>query len=166
MSIHDHAWREFKAAGWLHNDGVSFKDEMQEMICRHVLKLLDVFHNEGHSGSTAPYTIELFSKLAKFDPIVPLTGNDDEWNEVREGVWQNKRCSEVFKQSDRFNGQPYYLDAIVFWEWVTDCDDKPMKAYYTSAESMQPIVFPYEPKTVYQFVPNEQFPNEFLYHCA
>ena len=61
---------EFRAAGWLDEHG-KYNDEMQEMICNHVLKLLDVFADEGHSGSSAPYAINLFSKLAKFDPIVP-----------------------------------------------------------------------------------------------
>ena len=27
-----HAWREFKAAGWLMPDGKTFEDEMQKMI--------------------------------------------------------------------------------------------------------------------------------------
>ena len=36
-----HAWREFKAAGWLDENG-KFKDEMQEAICNHVIRLLGV----------------------------------------------------------------------------------------------------------------------------
>jgi hypothetical protein len=30
--LNDHAWLEFKAAGWLDEDG-RFKDDMQEAIC-------------------------------------------------------------------------------------------------------------------------------------
>ena len=97
-----HALDEFRAAGWLNEDG-SYKDEMQQAICEHVLKLLDVFAGEGHSGSSAPYAINMFSKLAAFEPLVPLTGEDWEWNEVHDGVYQNKRCSHVFKQADRFD---------------------------------------------------------------
>ena len=48
-----HAEREFRAAGWTNPDG-TFRDEMQGMICKHVLALLDVFADEGHSGSSAP----------------------------------------------------------------------------------------------------------------
>ena len=51
---------EFKAAGWLNDDG-TYIDEMQGMICDHVLKLLEVFSDEGHSGTSAPYAIRLFS---------------------------------------------------------------------------------------------------------
>ena len=65
-----HAMKEFRAAGWI-NENDQYMDEMQEAICGNVLRLLDVFDGEGHSGSTAPYTINLFSKLASFEPIVP-----------------------------------------------------------------------------------------------
>lgn len=165
-----HAQREFRAAGWADENG-KFKDEMQEMICTHVLKLLEVFADEGHSGSSAPYAIDLFSKLAKFDPVAPLTGEDWEWNHINDdrtgnvSVYQNNRCGAVFKQTDRFDGKPYYLDAIVFWEWACnpDIDDgKPFKSYFTSSDSLQQIEFPYTPKSEYRFRPTQQFPNEQL----
>jgi len=108
-----HAKLEFKAAGWLDDEG-NYIDEMQEAVCRHVLALLDVFSAEGHSGSSAPYTVDLFKKLAMFEPVVPLTGEDWEWHEASEGVFQNTRCSHVFKQKDRFDGQAYDIDGKIF----------------------------------------------------
>ena len=157
-----HALNEFRAAGWLDKDG-KYCDDMQEAICAHLLLLLQVFSAEGHSGSTAPYTINLFSKLAKFDPIVPLTGEDWEWNDIRDELYQNKRCSAVFKQPDRFDGQPYYLDGNVFWEWYKSEEDGIMsKSYYTGRDSCVTIEFPYTPKTEYVFVPTEQYPNEVI----
>ena len=160
-----HALTEFRAADWMDENG-RYKDDMQGLICGHVLRLLTVFADEGHSGSSAPYTINLFSKLAKFDPIVPLTGEDWEWNEVSDGnkgkMYQNKRCSAVFKQADRFDGQPYYLDGKVFWEWYKSDDGKMFKSYFTGGDSQVPIVFPYTPKSEYVFRPTEQYPNEEL----
>ena len=156
-----HALTEFRAAGWIDENG-RYKDEMQGMICNHVLALLTVFSDEGHSGTTAPYTINLFSTLAKFDPIVPLTGEDWEWNNVAEGVYQNKRCSEVFKQADRFDGQPYYLDGKVFWEWYKNDDGEMSKSSFTNGDSQVPIIFPYTPKTEYVFRATEQYPNKEL----
>lgn len=144
-----HAEREFRAAGWLNEDG-TFKDEMQKMICDHVMDLLDVFAGEGHSGSSAPYAINLFKQLASFDPLVPLTGEDWEWQECGPGVFQNIRCGHVFKDASRFNGQPYDIDAIVFYDWFTDEDGERFKAFYTCKESVMPIVFPYTPKTEYR----------------
>lgn len=145
-----HAMREFKAAGWLDENG-EFKDEMQKMICEHVIKLLDVFADEGHSGSSAPYAISLFEKLVKFEPIAPLTGEDWEWTEVAEGVFQNKRASRVFKQFDRFSGQAYDIDGKVFWEWYVDEAGDKHKSYYTCSESHTPVEFPYTPTTEYVF---------------
>ena len=167
-NLHKHAWREFRAAGWVDQDN-KFNDELQEMICNHILKLLDVFADEGHSGTTAPYAINLFKQLAMYEPIVPVTGEDWEWMEVSDGdggkMYQNTRCSHVFKSESRFDGQPYDLDGRVFWEWssLSSVDDgKPFKSYFTSADSRVPITFPYTPQKVYVFVPNEKFPNEVL----
>ena len=150
-----HAWREFKAAGWLDENG-KFEDEMQEAICNHVIRLLGVFAGEGHSGASAPYAISLFEKLAKFEPIAPLTGEDWEWNDVGDGVYQNKRCSHVFKQADRFDGQAYDINGKIFWEWYTDPEtNEQHESYYTSNESFTPIEFPYVPTKEYIYKESE-----------
>lgn len=145
-----HALAEFRAAGWIDESG-QFVDQMQEMICRHVLALLNVFNAEGHSGSSAPYAINLFKTLASFDPIVPLTGEDWEWSERLnygiEPTYQNKRCSAVFKDA---NGECYYIDGKVFWEWA-GTKEEPFKSYYTCKESRVPVTFPYTPKTEYVY---------------
>jgi len=139
-----HAMSEFRAAGWIDEDG-KYIDEMQKAICLHILKLLDVFGDEGHSGSTAPYTINLFSKLAAFEPVVPITGEDWEWVDHGECM-QNKRCGHVFKQANRFNGQAYDIDGKIFWEWhKSEEDGKMFKSYFTGSESCVPINFPYTP---------------------
>lgn len=162
-----HAEREFRAAGWIDENG-KYCDEMQEAICNHVMKLLEVFSEEGHSGSTAPYAISLFKTLARFEPVSPLTGEDWEWNNVSDisgcETYQNKRCSAVFKQADRFDGKPYYLDGKVFWNWYKDENGEPYKSHYTNRDSMVVIEFPWrQPDSPeYVFVPTEEFPNEVL----
>lgn len=150
MSLHKHAMREFKAAGWV-NEAGEFTDEMQKLICEQVLQLIDMFASHGHSGTTAPYAVDVFSKLAMFKPLVPLSGDDTEWNEVGDGMFQNNRCSHVFKQPDRFDGQPYDINAIVFWEWYKNPETgKRSKSYFTGRGSMQVIKFPYTPKSIYK----------------
>jgi hypothetical protein len=153
-----HAEREFRAAGWTDESGV-FKDHMQELLCKGVLALLNVFDDAGHSGSSAPYAIDLFKKLAAFEPVVPLTGEEWEWMEVSAGHFQNIRCSHVFKQADRFDGQPYDINAVVFYDWCErDLEpDEPgfpgkqrFKSHFTNGQSHRPIAFPYTPKTVYE----------------
>jgi len=144
-----HAKDEFRAAGWTDENG-KFNDEIQELICNHVLKLLDVFHDEGHSGSSAPYAINLFKKLASFEPIVPLTGEDWEWVNVAEQnggpLWQNKRCSHVFKDNDG----AYDINGIVFYDWYVNEEGDKHKSYFTSRESRVPVTFPYTPTTEYR----------------
>lgn len=140
MSLLSHAQKEFRAAGWTDENG-KFNDEMQEAICKDALEIIGLFSEQGHSGSSAPYLLSILNKLLQFEPLVPLTGEDWEWNEVSDGVFQNNRCSRVFKQADRFNGQAYDIDGKVFRE--------PSGAYYTSKNSSVPITFPYTPRTEY-----------------
>lgn len=146
-----HAMREFRAAGWTDDRG-EFKDEMQEMICDHVMKLLDMFNDEGHSGSSAHYAINLFEKLAKFEPITPLTGEDSEWNEVSNGnggiMYQNNRCSRIFKD----DSGAWDIEGKVFWEW-NGTKEEPYKSYYSGHGSSLPITFPYTipDKPIYEY---------------
>jgi len=146
---------EFRAAGWMDKNG-KFNDETQEAICNHVMTLLNVFNAEGHSGSTAPYAINMFKTLAMFEPLVPLTGEDWEWTEVRDGVFQNKRCSHVFKQADRFDGQAYDIEGVVFFDWYTDPETgEKHKSHFTSSDSFVPITFPYTPTKQYKESPTK-----------
>ena len=161
MKTLDHALMEFRAAGWVDENG-NWKEEYQQLICEGVLKLLLVFADEGHSGTSAPYAINLFKKLAMFEPIVPLTGEDWEWSDVRHNGdgsihYQNKRCSHVFKEGD---GQAYDIDGKVFWEWCErslseDEEGYPgidtFKSYYTGYESRTPVTFPYTPTKEYLY---------------
>lgn len=149
MNLVKHAHYEFAAAGWTDGNG-NFKDEMQAEICKHVLRLLEVFSEEGHSGSSAPYALNLFTRLAKFEPIAPLTGEDWEW--VDHGhTKQNKRASHVFKDPD---GNVYDINGRVFWEWNGTKED-PHKSYYTNRLSHIPVCFPYtvpeKPEYVYRY---------------
>lgn len=145
-----HAMTEWRAAGFVDENG-NYCDEMQRAICEHVIKLLDVFDEEGHSGTSAPYAIKMFSALASFEPIVPLTGEDWEWAEVNasdELKYQNKRCGHVFKGAD---GRAYDGKGKVFYDYYTDEDGKHHKSYYTCSESRVYIEFPYTPITEYVY---------------
>lgn len=159
MNLEQHALIEFRAAGWMDENG-KYNDDMQELICKQLLELLHLFGSHGHSGSSAPYALGLFERLAKFEPIVPLTGEDWEW--IDHGhTKQNKRCSTVFKDPD---GSVYDIDGRVFWEWQSrplDSDEdgypgnKVYKTYYTNSGSRVPVTFPYtkplKPEYVYRY---------------
>jgi hypothetical protein len=134
-----HARRELPVAG---------DDEMQSLMNRQLLQIVAVFSTHGHSGFSASYAAGVLEKLLRFEPLGPLTGEPGEWIDHGDGVFQNNRCSRVFKQPDRFNGQAYDLDGRVFRE--------PSGACYTNRESMVPITFPYTPKTEYIDVPGDR----------
>lgn len=155
-NIIKHAKTEFRAAGWMNEEGV-FEDKFQGAICAHVLKLLEILSAENHSGTTAPYAIGMFEKLARLEPITPLTGEDWEWVEVAEGLFQNIRCSHLFKNA---SDGPYDIEGRVFWEWANSEDGSKFKSYFTSKDSRVPVSFPYTPTKEYVFRPTEDFPNE------
>lgn len=136
-SLIKHALVEFKAAGWLDVDG-NYCDDMQKLMCEQVMELLVLFNSHGHSGHSAPYAINLLKKLAMYDPISPLTGDDDEWQEIDADLSQNKRDSSVFKG----NGVAYWVDGIVFRE--------PGGVCYTNIDSRVYIEFPWvKPESKY-----------------
>lgn len=145
-NFENHAREEFRAAGWMDENG-KFNDDMQELVCAQVLDLLNMFAKHGHSGSSAPYALTMFTKLANFKPIAPITGEDWEWNDVSgfsDGPrYQNKRCSSIFKDKD---GNAHDIDGKVFWEWQVGYEDgKPYKSYYTNHLCHTPVTFPYTP---------------------
>jgi hypothetical protein len=145
MSLLDHAERELDLMG-MEDDG-----DMNGMMRRHIIHMVKEFSNEGHSGFSASYAIQVLEKLLKFEPITPLTGEDWEWNDVSEisgdTLYQNARCGHVFKDKDG----AYDIDGKVFWSWMTDeKTGEKFKSHYTSRDSRVPVTFPYIPTTVYE----------------
>lgn len=134
MGFKEHAKQEFKVLGWPGNS------ESQGWVCEDVLELLDTFSKQGHSGSSASYVLNIFNKLAKFEPLGPLTGKEEEWGEPydEQGIQQNKRCSRIFRNKD---GRAYDIEGKVFIDPDGSC--------YTNGDSAVYIEFPYTPKTEY-----------------
>lgn len=139
-----HALREFRAAGYTPLDQPQ-EDGPNKWMQESVLELIRVFSKQGHSGMSAGYCIEMFCKLAKFEPLVPLQGTDDEWNEVSDEIWQNNRCSHVFKGAD---GRAYDINGRIFRE--------PNGCCYTGYGSRVYVTFPYVPTSEYVDVPGDE----------
>lgn len=114
-------------------------DTLQKAMNSGILRIVKLFAEENHSGLSADYVINIINKLLKFEPITPLTGENSEWVEVSEGLHQNKRCSRIFKDINRFEGKPYDIEAVIFV-------DK-NGGGFTSADSFKVIEFPYTPRT-------------------
>ena len=156
MSLLSHAESELNLIG------LTDKDEYNAMMRKHILHMIKEFADEGHSGFSAPYAIQILTKLMSFKPLTPLTGEDDEWTNVSDygdGTphYQNKRLSSVFKDNDG----TYNIDGKVFWEWYRDEDGKPFKSYYTSRDSRVPVTFPYTvpDKPIYEYRQSDAEPR-------
>jgi hypothetical protein len=88
--LYEHAKRELEQVGDIY-DG---------MVNSAALDIVGVFAAQGHSGGSAAITTQLVERLMRYEPLTPLTGEDDEWGEIGSGQFQNKRCSHVFKNAD------------------------------------------------------------------
>ena len=129
-------------------------DEMNVEMRKHILHMVKEFSEEGHSGFSGRYALNILIKLLDFKPLTPLTGADDEWIKHDYDVspnFQNKRLSSVFK--DGQDAEAYNIDGKVFWEWYKDEDGNCTKVYYTGADSHVPVTFPYDPpdKPIYEY---------------
>lgn len=131
MSLRDHAIKELELLGYKLTPGQAPGPD--KWIPEAVLELIETFAKQGHSGSSAPYVADVFHKLARYEPLTPLTGKDDEWMEVGPGVFQNKRCSHIFKEG----GKAYDIQGIVF--------EDQFGGHYTNRDSRLPVIFPCNP---------------------
>lgn len=136
-NLEDFARSEMERAGLFSKDS-----DYGGMLGDAVMKMIKVFADEGHSGYSANMAVTIFEKVARFEPLTPLTGADDEWNEVAEGEWQNRRCSHVFKDAD---GRAYDSRGRIFRDPDGGC--------YVGQGSRVYIEFPYTPTSEYVDVP-------------
>lgn len=139
----EHAKLELKMAGLFYEA----KDFYGGYTGRAVMELIEVFDKQGHSGMSAPMVISIFSKLADFKPLQPITCRNEEWVLVddKNETYQNKRCSAIFKEG--INGRPYYLNAIVWKE-----KGGAFTGTVEEISSRQFIKLPFTPKTFYVLV--------------
>lgn len=114
MTLIEHARHELELNGLFDKKSdtrVMSGSDYDGALAEAVMELIEVFSKQGHSGHSAHIVSGLFDKLSRFKPISPLTGNDDEWYESMDGIFQNKRNSAVFK--DGKDGKAYFIDAYV-----------------------------------------------------
>lgn len=98
------------------------EDDSEAMI-----EILRKFFRQWDSGGAVYAVTPILMKLIAGKPLSPLTGEADEWNEVGEGILQNKRMSSVFKDPRFHNGELAY-----------DIDNR--------EDPRGAITFPYTPK--------------------
>jgi hypothetical protein len=131
--------REYTALG---HDIKNLPDGPDLWLYNSLKEMLEVFGNQGFSGSSAGMAVSMFGRLAMFEPLSPLTGEDDEWNKIGPDEYQNKRCSSIFKKF----GSAYNIEGIIF-------RDKDGHTYINS-DSRVYVTFPCMPESVIQDRPS------------
>lgn len=91
MSIRSQAKEELRR--------INFGEEDSEVM----MKIIDMFLDQWDSGGAVAAVFPVLKRLIAGKPLSPLTGEADEWIEVGDGVFQNRRMSSVFKDL-RFHG--------------------------------------------------------------
>lgn len=108
------------------------------MIGRSTEDLIRVFAMQGHSGFSASWVMDLFTKLASHESLTPLTSNPDEWVDVSEAsgrpLWQNKRCPSAFSEN---GGATYYLLDESVYDEETGVH---IRTYYTPGYEKPPEI--------------------------
>lgn len=129
-NVREHAIREMKLAG-------VDEDIYGDMTSKAVLKMIDAFESEGHSGMSASLVLSIFNRVIDFGNLTPLTNDPDEWHDHgrENGRWQNKRNSSAFSTDQ---GRSYYLVDESNWE----NDDKGRRVrhvtYYQTERTWSP----------------------------
>ena len=101
MTLVDYAKKELNN---LH-DKVENK-EMLEHIEPLLLDTLTKLSNIENTSYIMAY-ISIFNNLIRYSPLTPLTGDEDEWGEIKQSGFikyqQNKRCARVFRNNANNN---------------------------------------------------------------
>lgn len=116
-------------------------DYEQNLITKNILSILNLVKEYNFTKEDC----NRIYRLLNWKPIVPLTGAEEEWNMVEEGLEQNKLCSAVFRYN-KDNSTAHYIDGKVF------SNDGGI-SWYTNKESYINITFPFvvpdKPEKVY-----------------
>ena len=108
MDLVEFARKELTLAGWFGEEGLYGAD-----MGHAVLELVQKFSDQGHSGMSAGICLALFKKVASFEPLTPLTGEEDEWEDITNDFFVAKvlnkgseENSEADALVDRINLDP------------------------------------------------------------
>lgn len=123
----------------------STETNMQKAINDNILEVVKLFASQQHSGTSARYVILALDRLLRFKPLLPLTGEDSEWEDVSKytggtPLYQNIRCPEIFKDKD---GKAYWTEG----KSVTE--DNGESWHFESVPIEFPFAVPLESEQVY-----------------
>ena len=115
MSVVDTAMDEMRRADFPDSDK------------RVVRAILELFLKQWNSGGAVWVMVPVINRCLSGLPLTPLTGDDDEWVEVTNGLRQNVRCGTVFSE----DGRCYDIDDS---EWSGSFP------YYPTKKNLDPAI--------------------------
>jgi hypothetical protein len=133
MDIRTYAINELTRIGMYGSD-----NKIDDERCEHILKVIDSFADNADYDFSMEYVNgSIIEKLLRREPLSPLIGNDDEWEEIDHGYYRNNRYSRVLKAGK--SGQAYDTHGKIF----VDSDGTSIGV---NPDSNVYIEFPYTPK--------------------
>lgn len=109
--------------------------ERQTLINTKITELITLLVEQAKDGFNVSPSVKTLTNMLNRSYINPLTGEDDEWMEISDGVYQNLKCSRIFKDKNLFDGKPYYTEGKAF-------SNNGGKSFYNSDDSYVLIEFP------------------------
>ena len=81
---------------------IKFEDDYVQQIGNCAYEICKLFCEQGHSGMSAEFTLQLIFSLLQGDTLAPLTNNPDEWCDLseqsNEKLYQSKRKFSCFSE--------------------------------------------------------------------
>ena len=109
-----------------------------------IIEIIEILEKPEYKEIPENFILEFLKRLMLYMPLTELTGEDDEWVEIGDNLFQNKRCRTVFKE----NEECYDSEGIYFYDEKND-------TYYTSKNSRIKIDFPYIVPTEPRVLPSK-----------
>lgn len=158
------AWAENELGKLLEYTSSDEERELQAKINENILSLVKEFANQEHSGFTAQYVLNVFSRIISKKPLTPLTEEADEWavidydEENKIVTYSNKRLPSLYKYLYTSTGEVdyKYTEGYVFshdggHSWYT-VNELPK---FLNSEIKFPFFPPTEPQRVYVEIDDE-----------
>lgn len=152
----DWAISELKRAGY-HPEASDKDASYGDMCAQAALELFDLLLKQDHSGASIGFTMQILNRLVERKPLVPLTGEDDEWSELEvinsQFYQHNKRYHALSKKISDGTIKFTDHDRVSCYNAILPEDGS--KVYWGSGlvtrliDDLYPITFPYMPNKLY-----------------
>lgn len=130
-----------------------------EIEFKDLFDVLKITFSSGMDDAWIDKFNDLLQRTFAQEPLEPIEDVQSDWMEVGTGVYQNKRCSALFKR----DGVVTFQGGSVLMEFYKDYDG--IGTYLSGSVPNEPVTFPFDPFThekVYYY--QDRISGEILFH--